>query len=577
MSTAHVAEVSRLGTVKLWAMVRWGVIAAALVVACLWKVGGASGPDADPARAPFATRPNIILILADDLGYSDLGCYGSDIHTPNIDKVGYAGLRFTQFYNAARCCPTRASLLTGLYPHEAGIGQMVGRSRLYPGDLTHNGITLAEGLSSAGYATYMTGKWHVTPYLPNAANFKQNNPTGRGFDEFYGIITSIRSYYNPPSLMENNTVLPATEGDYYFTDAVTEHAVKYIKGQKADKPYFLYVAYTAPHFPLHAREADIAKYRGKFKAGWDVLRTERYKSLVDMKLINPSWPLPKPNPEELLWDDIKPEYLAWFDERMAVYAAMVEEMDRGVGAIMDAVKSRADSDNTIVVFLSDNGGCAEEIMPTGNAANDYPRQTRAGKPVRVGNVPSVMPGPEDTYASYGIDWAGYSNVPFRLYKSFVHEGGISTPLIVWWPSRIKPGINNEQGHIIDLMPTFLELAKGTYPTEFKGNRIIPEEGRSLVPLLTGDTRPETPYIWEHEGNKAIRLGDWKLVSRLPGAWELYNMKCDRTETHDLSKEMPDKVTTLAALYEKEAQRVGIKTFVDLQTPVGRDDDARFKK
>ena len=535
------------------------------------------GRAAEITNSSLATRPNIILILADDLGYSDVGCYGSDIHTPNIDKLGYDGLRFTQFYNAARCCPTRASLLTGLYPHEAGIGQMVGRTALYPGDLSHNAITLAEALALSGYATYMSGKWHVTPYRPNTPSLAQNGPNGRGFDEFYGIITSIRSYYNPPSLMENNRVLPATEGDYHFTDAVTEHAVHYIKGQKADQPYFLYVAYSAPHFPLHAREVDIAKYRGKFKAGWDVLRQERYQRLVDMKLIDPSWPLPKPNPEELPWDEIRPEYLDWFDERMAVYAAMVEQMDRGVGAIMDAIKLRADRDNTVVMFLSDNGGCAEEIFPSGNAANDYPRQTRSGAPVRVGNVPTIMPGPEDTYASYGIDWAGYCNTPFRLYKSFVHEGGIATPFIVWWPSRIKPAITSEQGHIIDLMPTLLDLAKGAYPGEHKGNHILPEEGRSLTPVFQGNTRPETNYVWEHEGNKAIRRGDWKLVSRLPGPWELFNMKADRTETHDLSKEMPDKVSELAALYEKEAQRTGIKPFVGQQTPVGRDDDSRFKK
>lgn len=535
------------------------------------------GQAAERLESNFATRPNIILILADDMGFSDLGCYGSEIHTPNLDQLGYSGLRFTQFYNAARCCPTRASLLTGLYPHEAGIGLMTGRSALYPGDLSHNAITLAEGLGSAGYVTYMTGKWHVTPYRPNLPSFAQNNPTGRGFDEFYGIITSIRSYYNPPSLMENNRVLPATQGDYHFTDAVTEHAVRYIKGQKADQPYFLYVAYAAPHFPLHAREADIAKYRGKFRAGWDVLRKQRYERLLDLKLIDPSWSLPPPNPEELSWDEINPAYLEWFDERMAVYAAMIEQMDRGVGAIMDAVKARSDHDNTVVLFLSDNGGCAEEILPTGNTASDYPRQTRVGAPVRVGNVPTIMPGPEDTYSSYGIDWAGYSNTPFRLYKSFVHEGGISTPFIVWWPSRIKPSITSEQGHIIDLMPTLLEMAKATYPTEYRGNRIQPEEGRSLIPVLEGGTRPETTYIWEHEGNRAIRQGDWKLVSRLPGEWELHNMKNDRTETHDLSKEMPEKVVALAALYEKEARRIGIKTFRGRQTPVGWDDNSRFKK
>jgi arylsulfatase A-like enzyme len=524
-----------------------------------------------------AARPNVILILADDLGFSDIGCYGSEIRTPNLDQLGYNGVRFTQFYNAARCCPSRASLLTGLYPHEAGIGVMVGRSAGYPGDLSHNAVTLAEALSAAGYATYMSGKWHVTPYRPNTPSLAQNGPTGRGFDHFYGIIQSIRSYYNPPSLMEDGRVLPPPQGDYHFTDAVTDHAVQFIKGQKEGQPYFLYAAYSSPHFPLHAREADIAKYRGKFKAGWDALRKERQRRLVELKLVDASWPLPPRDAREMAWADVNPAYVDWFDERMAVYSAMIEQMDRGVGAIMAAVKARADRDNTVVLFLSDNGGCAEEIFPTGNAAEDFPRQTRAGAPVRVGNVPAVMPGPEDTYASYGMDWAGYSNTPFRLFKSFVHEGGISTPLIVSWPSRIKPGIARDPGHIIDVMPTLLELAGSSYPAEYKGNHILPLEGRSLIPVLQGGSRPDTTYVWEHEGNRAIRQGDWKLVSRLPRAWELYNLKADRTETSDLSKTMPEKVEAMAALYEKEAQRVGIKPFAGRQTPVGRDDNSIYKK
>jgi arylsulfatase A-like enzyme len=279
----------------------------------------------------------------------------------------------------------------------------------------------------------------------------------------------------------------------------------------------------------------------------------------------------------LRWDEIDPAYVDWFDHRMATYAAMIEQMDRGVGAIIEAVCSRADRDNTVVLFLSDNGGCAEEIFPTGNAAEDFPRQTRDGKRVRAGNVPDVLPGPEDTYASYGVEWAGYSNTPFRLYKSFVHEGGISTPFIVWWPSRIKAAITYEPGHIIDLMPTLLELAQGSYPTEHKGNRILPMEGRSLIPVLEGDTRPATTYVWEHEGNRAIRQGEWKLVSRLPGAWELYNLKTDRAETRDLSKTMPEKVADLSAMYEKEAGRTGIKPFRGRQTPIGRDDYSKFKK
>jgi arylsulfatase A-like enzyme len=540
--------------------------------------GYASGQAGEGPTAILQTRPNVILILADDLGFSDLGSYGSNIHTPNVDQLAQEGLRFAQFYNASRCCPSRAALLTGLYPHEAGIGHMVGRSAngLYNGNLTRSAITLAEGLESAGYATYMTGKWHVSPWRSGWVGVADNGPTERGFEGFYGIIQSIRSYYNPPSLMEDSRALSAPQGDYHFTDAVTDHAVQYIKDRKADQPYFLYVAYAAPHFPLHAREADIARYRGKFKAGWDVLRNERYRRLVDLKLIDPSWPLPQRDPQELPWEDVNPAYRNWFDERMAVYAAMIEQMDRGVGAILDAVRARADRDNTIIMFLSDNGGCAEEIGTSGGTSTDFPRQTRSGQRVRLGNDPSIMPGPEDTYASYGLEWAGLSNTPFRRYKSFVHEGGIATPFIVWWPSRIRPAITHEQGHVIDLMPTLLELARTAYPVEFKSNRLQPLEGRSLIPVFQGDTRSAMVYVWEHEGNRAIRQGDWKLVSRLPQAWELYNMKADRLETHDLAKEMPEKVAEMAALYETCAKRTGVRPWVGAQTPIGWDDNSKFR-
>src|SRR6185295_12975525 len=253
---------------------------------------------------------------------------------------------------------------------------------------------------------------------------------------------------------------------------------------------------------------------------WDVLRKERYQRLVELKLIDPKWGLAERDPQALAWDDVKPELRDWFDERMAVYAAMVEQMDRGIGAIMDAVRARPDRDNTIVIFMSDNGGCAEEIFPSGNAAEDFPKVTRDGKAVKPGNVPNLMPGPEETYSSYGLEWAGYSNTPFRRYKSFVHEGGISTPLIVWWPGRIAPALTREPGHVIDLMPTLLEIAGASYPAEYKGRAIHPVEGRSLTPVLQGGTRPTAVYGWEHEGNRAIRDGDWKLVSRFGYGWEL---------------------------------------------------------
>jgi arylsulfatase len=414
----------------------------------------------------------------------------------------------------------------------------------------------------------MTGKWHLTPWRSGDPNIVENGPTGRGFDRFYGIITSIRSFYNPPSRMEDGRELPDTEGDYHFTDAVTDHAVEYISSHAdPEQPYFLYVAYTAPHWPLHAHEADIARYRGRFQAGWDTLSQQRYERLVEMGLIDPQWPRPPRDAQELPWDQINPAYHDWFDERMAVYAAMIEQMDRGVGNIIDAVEARGELENTVIVFLSDNGGCAEEIGPEGRASG-FPLQTRNGQVIRLGNDPTILPGPEDTYASYGLEWAGLSNTPFRRYKSFVHEGGIATPLIVSWPSRITTGITHEQGHIIDLMPTFLELAGVEQESTL--------EGASLLPILKGGTRPEAVYGWEHEGNRAVRQGDWKLVSRYPGEWELYDMKTDRLETNDLAEQMPEKVEALAALYEQWAERTGVKPWHGAQTPIGWEDLSRYR-
>jgi arylsulfatase len=550
--------------------------AASLLLTLLLVPGGMTVTRAQIATGPLAgTRPNIILILADDMGFSDLGSFGSSIDTPNLDRLAQSGIKFTQFYNAARCVPTRASLLTGLYPNQAGIGHMLGRSAngLYYGDLSRNAVTMAEALGTAGYGAYMTGKWHLTPWASGAPNIITNGPTGRGFDRFYGIIQSIRSFYNPPSLMEDGIELPSPQGDYHFTDAVTEHATKYIREHKPGSPYFLYAAYAAPHFPLHARESDIGKYRGRFKAGWDVLKKEQHARMVASGLINPAWSLPPRDVQELPWDRINPAYHAWFDERMAAYAAMIEQMDRGVGAIVEAARARGDLDNTIIVFVSDNGGCAEEIDSTGGTAGGFPTKTRSGEVVRLGNDPKIFPGPESTYASYGLEWAGLSNTPFRRYKSFVHEGGIATPLIVSWPARIAAALTHEQGHVIDLMPTFLGLAGASYPTQYEGRTITPLEGRSLIPVLQGGSRPTVVYGWEHEGNRAVRQGDWKLVSRYPQSWELYDMVDDRLETNNLATAMPQKVTSMAALYDAWAKRVGVKSWFGAQTPIGWKDPA----
>ena len=549
------------------------VVSALALVSCGTQRGG--DVPSTHSREWSGSRPNIVLIVADDMGFSDLGSYGETIiQTPNLDKLAAGGLRFTQFYNAARCVPSRASLLTGLYPHQAGIGHMVGRDArgLYSGQFSRDAITLAEGLGAAGYDTYMSGKWHLTPWRAGSDDMAKNGPTGRGFEHFYGIITSVRSYYNPPSLMEDGRELPATQGNYHLTDAITGHATDYIARQSRDKPYFLYVAYSAPHFPLHAREEDVARYRGRFAAGWDVLSQQRYQRLVQQGLIDPAWPMPKRDDQQIAWADVKPQYRAWFAERMAVYAAMIEQMDRGVGSIVDAVRARGELDNTVILFLSDNGGCAEEVSPGEALGGGVPRTARDGRPMRLGNDPAVMPGPEDTYESVGLEWAAYSNTPFRRFKSFVHEGGIATPLIASWPSHIGKGIVREPGHVIDLMPTLLDLAGGTYPLEFNGHRIQPMEGRSLLPLLQGRTRPAARYVWEHEGNRALRDGDYKLVNRFGADWELFDMRVDRMEANDLAKRMPDKVREMAGLYEQEAARIGIKPWRAAQTEIGWPDD-----
>jgi arylsulfatase len=517
--------------------------------------------------------------MADDMGFSDLGSYGAETPTPNIDALASEGVQFTQFYNAARCVPTRASLLTGVYPHQAGIGHMVGRSPngLYDGDLSRNAVTMAEALGAAGYATSMAGKWHLTPFRSGAANIVENGPTGRGFDRFYGIISSIRSYYSPPTLMEDGVELPPPAGDYHFTDAITDHAVQYIKAPRQPaQPYFLYVAYTAPHWPLHAREVDIAKHRGRFLDGWDTLGDARQARQVTLNLIDTAWPTPARDLQEIPWTEVHPSYHRWFDERMATYAAMIDQMDRGIGRIIDAIDAQGERDNTLIVFLSDNGGCAEEIGTEGRGGG-FPLQTQSGQPIRLGNDPAIDPGPDDTFASYGLEWAGMSNTPFRRFKSFVHEGGIATPLIVSWSGRIAHRVTHEPGHIIDLMPTLLELAGASYPDQFAGQSIVPVEGRSLLPVLAGGARPQAVYGWEHEGNRAIRQGQWKLVSRFPDSWELYDMAADRLETDDLSSEMPERVDELATMYDAWATRVGVRPWTGAQTEIGWPDRDRYRR
>jgi arylsulfatase A-like enzyme len=518
--------------------------------------GGLAAPLAGAAR-----RPNIVIMLADDMGFSDLGCYGSEIATPNLDRLAKGGLRFTQFYNTARCCPTRASLLTGLYPHQAGVGHMVEDYNVpgYRGDLNKQCVTIAEAMRPAGYHTLMSGKWHVTPAQPQS---KHNWPLQRGFEKYFGIIHGAASYYNPVTLTRDNEPVQADKRDFYFTDAIANNAVDYIKEYAArPEPFFLYTAFTSPHWPLHALPEDIEKYKDRYKGGWDKLRAERHRRMIEMGVVSGKSPLTPRDSRVPAWEDAPDK--EWQTRRMAVYAAQIDRLDQNVGRIMSALRAAGAEDNTLVLFLADNGGCAEELSPTMKTLPLHiPKQTRDGRPVHPGNDPKLMPGPEDTYQSYGIGWANASNTPFRLYKHWVHEGGISTPLIAHWPAVItrRGGFTNQPGHLVDLMATCVDVGGAHYP----GAPITPMEGASLKPVFEGKQRAGHDIYWEHEGNRAVRRGKWKLVSRYPDQWELYDLEADRTEMHNLAGAEPARVKDMVAMYDAWAKRCNVVPWGELK-------------
>jgi arylsulfatase A-like enzyme len=505
------------------------------------------GSAAGALMAPARKRPNIVVVLADDLGWSDVGCYGSEIRTPNLDRLAGKGVRFTQFYNTARCCPTRSSLLTGLYPHQTGIGHMVNPRPLpgYQGDLNRKCVTMAEALEPAGYQTMMCGKWHVARDVHKPGNW----PLQRGFDKYYGIITGATNYFDPVTLVRDNTVVSGEGDGYYFTDALAAQAEQYVGDavKKAD-PFLLYLAFTSPHWPLHAPEADIAKCKGRYAMGWDALRAERHKRQLAMGLVDKRWALTARDAAVPAWADAPDK--EWEQRRMEVYAAQIECMDRGIGRVVKKLEDNGELDNTLILFMADNGGCAE-VLGERKAGPVYRDRTRDGRPVRAGNSPSIAPGGADTWASYGIGWANASNTPFRLYKHWVHEGGISSPLIAHWPKGMTgaPGsVSHEPGHLIDVMATCLDVSGAKYPAEFGGEKITPLEGKSLL-----KPRGDRTLYWEHEGNRAVRRGKWKLVSRYPGNWELFDVEADRTELHDLAGSNGAKVAEMAAQYEAWAK------------------------
>ncbi|MCA9269922.1 MAG: arylsulfatase [Planctomycetales bacterium] len=494
----------------------WRIAAALVVFLAVCPCGGAD-------------KPNIVLIMCDDMGWSDIGCYGGEVQTPHIDSLARDGLRFTQFYNCAKCTTTRAALTTGLYARQ-GKG----------GLLRTNMLTLAEALKPAGYQTSLSGKWHL-------GSGETTHPFHRGFDSYYGLLDGCCNFFNPVqpdpkfkggkvrAFGHDDQRVTEFPDDYYTTDAFTDHAVAQIhKFAQAKRPFFVHVCYTAPHYPLHAKPQDIAKYQGKYTAGWDALRLTRHKRQLEMGLVDAQWKLPAVGSEAPLFADAP--HREWQDLRMAVYAAMIDCMDQNIGRILAALDEEKVARDTLVLFLSDNGGCAE---------------------TPGGNDPQQVPGPKEFYSHVGPGWAHAQNTPFRRFKSWSYEGGISTPLIARWPSVIeRGGMTNQVGHLIDFMPTFLEVAGAEYPRSRDGQEILPAEGLSLAPIFHGKQRDGHEWLyWEWSGSRAVRHGDWKLVGgRGAKSWELYDVAADRTETTNLAEKHPDVVAEMAQRWNDWAER-----------------------
>jgi len=525
-------------------------------VAAIAIAGGALG--ARSVAAQFDARPNIIVILVDDMGWSDIGPYGGEIPTPNLDALAARGVRFTRFYSTPRCSPTRASLLTGLYPHQAGMGHLdtvirAGSSGT-TGRLNDRSVTIAEVLREAGYFTAMSGKWHLG---------QQNGspPWQRGFERvlslraggmyfpnqnFQGGSDELTRRAHEPLYLDGAPTprdAPVFGPNWYATSLWTEFGLKFIdEARKANKPFFLYLAHNAPHFPLMAPAELIAKHRGKYKAGWDSLRNARYRRQIKMGLIDATWPLSPREPDSPAWESLSEEQKDRFDHLMAVYAAMVEAIDTSVGVLVKGLETRGVIDNTLILFLSDNGANAE----SGPA----------------GQFNGTPPGGPNSNLYLGMNWAAVSSTPFRRFKHFTHEGGIAAPLVMSWPRGIpanrRNALESQPAHVIDVMPTLLDVTGATYPREFKGQVIQAMEGVSLRPAFVGQSfRRPGPLFWEHEGNRAVQSGNWKLVSAYPDDWELYDLAADRVERNNLAARHPDIVKRLAAEWDTWAERAHV--------------------
>ena len=499
-----------------------------------------------------ADKPNILVILVDDMGFSDLGCYGSEIPTPNLDALAANGVRFTQFYNTARCSTTRASLMTGLYPHQAGMGYLDGlklpKSNGTHAKLHDRCVTMAEVLGNAGYHTSMVGKWHL-------GQQNGSTPWGRGFQRT--ATTQFGELYFPKEeskdackwvYLDGRKVAADSpevgSGDWYSTFMFTDWSLKFLDDAKTSgKPFFQYFAHGAPHFPLRAPQESIDKYRGKYKEGWDKLRDFRHRRQIALGIVDAKWPL-SPRPEEVpAWESLRIEEQDRFDHLMAIYAAMIDCIDQSVGRMIAGLKERGMYENTLIVFMSDNGGNAE------GGPNGISRGESLGGP--------------DSTVFLGMPWATLNNTPFRRYKHFTHEGGISSPLIAHWPLGIPASRNGQlekqPAHLIDIMATAVEVSGALYPAEQNGHRILPMEGISLKPAFDGQSLHRVkPIFWMHEGNRAVRSGPWKVVKKFKGDWELYNIDADRTEQLDLITENPQ----IAQLLIRQWDDWAATTYVD---------------
>ena len=528
------------------------------------------------AVAPPDIRPNVVVVLVDDMGWSDIGPFGSEIATPNLDALAARGVRFTQFYATPRCSPTRASLLTGLYSHQAGMGHLdnvIRRGSIgTTGRLSEQSVTIAEVLRDAGYFTAMSGKWHLG----------QDNgtpPWERGFERtlslragglyfpnqnYTGGDNPLASRAKEPLFLNGAATprdAPVFGSSWYATYLWTEFGLKFIdEARQANKPFFLYLPFNAPHFPLMAPAELIAKYRGKYQNGWDRMRQERYQRQVRMGLIDAKWPLSPREPDTPPWDSLSDQQKDRFDLQMAVYAAMIEAIDTAVGTLVNGLEARGVLDNTLIFFMSDNGANAES-GPGGRFNGD-------------------PPGGPNSDLYLGMNWAAVGNTPFRRFKHFTHEGGISSPLIVSWPRGVaanrRGAIERQPTHVIDIMATVTAATGAKYPSEYKGRAIQPMEGVSLRGALDGRplNRPH-PLFWEHEGNRAVRSGNWKIVSLYPEAWELYDIAADRVERHNVAAQHPDIVKRLSDQWDAWAKRTNVDPWPGpARLPWGDDQPAR---